>query len=86
MEHSCHQTALSNLATVGQLVGLALTGYFQERFGMKRTYIGGMFFMIMTIFVAVFAQNLPMLMAAELVMGIPWGMFQMLATAYVADS
>ena len=78
------QTALSNLATVGQLVGLVLTGYFQERFGMKWTYIAGMSFMIMTIFVAVFAQNLPMLMAAEFLMGMPWGMFQTLATAYVA--
>ena len=40
--------------------------------------------MIATIFVAVFAQNLPMLYAAEVLMGIPWGMFQTLTTAYAA--
>lgn len=43
-----------------------------------------MMFMIVTIFVAVFAQSLAMLYAAEVLMGIPWGMFQTLSTAYAA--
>ena len=51
---------------------------------MSKTFIGGLCFMIGTIFIAVFAQNLPMLMGAEFIMGMPWGMFQTLATAYVA--
>lgn len=69
------QTALNNLATVGQLCGLLLCGYCQERFGSKRSFFWGMVFMTLTIFVAFFAQNLPMLMAAEFLMGCPWGIF-----------
>ena len=40
--------------------------------------------MTLTVFLAVFAQSLPMLYAAEVLMGIPWGMFQTLTTAYAA--
>ena len=43
-----------------------------------------MIFMILTVFLAVFAQSLAMLYAAEVLMGIPWGMFQTLTTAYAA--
>lgn len=76
------QTGLGDTATCGQLVGLVVTGLCQERFGSKRTFIGGMILMTATIFVAVFAQNISMLYAAEFLMGIPWGMFQTLTTAY----
>ncbi|KAK6903858.1 hypothetical protein I203_107366 [Kwoniella mangroviensis CBS 8507] len=37
------------------------------------------------IITAVFSINLDMLIGAELAMGIPWGMFQTLATAYAAE-
>ncbi|OCF58934.1 hypothetical protein L486_03427 [Kwoniella mangroviensis CBS 10435] len=41
--------------------------------------------MTASIFLAVFSINLDMLIGAELAMGIPWGMFQTLATAYAAE-
>jgi SP family general alpha glucoside:H+ symporter-like MFS transporter len=78
------QTSLSDLATIGQIVGLIITGVCQERWGAKRTFIGGMILMTAVVFVAVFAQNLPMLMASEFLMGVPWGMFQTLTTAYAS--
>ena len=93
------QVGLSNTATCGQLVGLVITGIFQERVGCRKTFFGGMILMIGTIFIAVFAQNLNMLYAAEFCMGesvtsqvllalilpgIPWGMFQTLTTAYAS--
>jgi SP family general alpha glucoside:H+ symporter-like MFS transporter len=70
------QAGLSNTATCGQLVGLVLTGIFQEWMGSKRTFFWGMVFMAGTVFVAVFAINIQMLYAAEFLMGVPWGMFQ----------
>ncbi|WOO84078.1 Maltose permease MAL61 [Vanrija pseudolonga] len=79
------QSAIGNMASVGTLIGLIITGYCQEAFGARKTYAVGMLAMIATIFLAVFAQNLPMLLAAELLMGIPWGMFQTLSTAYAAE-
>jgi hypothetical protein len=78
------QGALGNIATCGQLVGLVVTGFCQERYGAKRTFFWGMIFMIGTIFLAVFAQSMAMLMGAEFIMGIPWGMFQTLTTAYAS--
>lgn len=80
------QAGLSNTATCGQIIGLLVTGICQERFGMRYTFIGGMTLMIGTIFIAVFAQNLGMLYGAEIAMGIPWGMFQTLTTAYATGS
>jgi SP family general alpha glucoside:H+ symporter-like MFS transporter len=76
------QVGLTNTTACGSLVGLILTGTFQERFGARRTFFGGMGLMIATIFIAVFAIDLNMLFAAEFFMGIPWGMFQTLTTAY----
>ncbi|GFZ49878.1 hypothetical protein JCM24511_07281 [Saitozyma sp. JCM 24511] len=79
------QSGLTNAVTVGEIVGLVVTGITQERLGSKVIFIAGMIAMIGAIFIAVFAQSLPMLLAAELVMGIPWGMFQTMTTAYAAE-
>ena len=76
------QVGLGNTSTCGQVIGLLITGFCQERYGSKWTFFAGMVFMIGVVFIAVFAQNLQTLYAAEFVMGIPWGMFQTLTTAY----
>ncbi|WRT69905.1 uncharacterized protein IL334_006896 [Kwoniella shivajii] len=80
-----YQSGLVNIAYVGQLIGLVLNGWCQERYGSRRTFIGGMILMTATIFLAFFTVSLNMLLAAELMMGIPWGMFQTLSTAYAAE-
>lgn len=41
--------------------------------------------MIATIFVPVFAPSIEVLCVGEFLMGIPWGVFQTLTTAYAAD-
>ncbi|ORX35608.1 general substrate transporter [Kockovaella imperatae] len=79
------QVGIGNTSTCGQLIGLVITGICQEWIGSKKTFLGGMLFMIATIFLAVFCQNIAMLYVAEFFMGIPWGMFQTLTTAYAAE-
>jgi SP family general alpha glucoside:H+ symporter-like MFS transporter len=37
------------------------------------------------IFLSVFATSLPMLVVAEVLCGIPWGIFQTLTTAYASE-
>lgn len=37
------------------------------------------------IFIVFFAQNLPMLLAGEVLLGIPWGVFQTITTTYAAE-
>ncbi|OCF78039.1 hypothetical protein I204_02045 [Kwoniella mangroviensis CBS 8886] len=80
-----YQSGLVNIAYVGQIIGLFLNGWLQERYGSRRTFIGGMILMTLTIFLAFFAVSLNMLLVAELAMGVPWGMFQTLSTAYAAE-
>jgi predicted MFS family arabinose efflux permease len=64
--------------TTTNLIGLLITGVYQERYDSKKTYIGGMVLMTMTIFVAVFAQHIQMYLAAEALVAPPWGMFRKL--------
>jgi MFS family permease len=61
---------------VGNLAGLLITGYAQERFGSRKTYIAGMMLMICTIFLTVFANSIGMFMAGCTLSALPWGMFR----------
>ena len=67
---------MNNAASIGQVIGLAINGYCQARFGAKRTYLCAMVAMTAAIFLLVFANSLEMLFAGELVCGIPWGIFR----------
>ncbi|KAI9635685.1 trehalose transport-related protein [Dioszegia hungarica] len=79
------QAGLSNAVSAGQVCGLLLNGWASYTFGYRRTYICAMTAMIATIFIPVFAVNLPMLLAGNFINGIPWGVFQTLTTAYAAE-
>ncbi|EME44490.1 hypothetical protein DOTSEDRAFT_72086 [Dothistroma septosporum NZE10] len=79
------QSALSNGARVGEILGLTLNGIIAERYGYRMTIIGTLVLMIAFIFILVFAQNIGTLMAGEILMGIPWGVFQTLTTTYAAE-
>ncbi len=65
-----YQSGLTNTAYVGQIIGLFINGYCQERFGSRLTFIWGMGLMTATIFLAVFSVSLNMLLVAELAMGV----------------
>jgi len=69
----------------GSIVGLLINGYLQSRFGSRKVYMGAMVGMACTIFVLFFAQNIEMILAGNVLCGIPWGIFQTLTTAYAAE-
>ncbi|ORX40205.1 trehalose transport-related protein [Kockovaella imperatae] len=79
------QAAINNAALIGEIVGLGMTGILQNRYGSRPTYLIGMFIMAVTIFAPVFATSLEILFAGEILMGLAWGMFQTLTTAYAAE-
>lgn len=79
------QSGLSNGARVGEITGLFINGILAETFGMKRTMIGTLALLCGLIFISFFAQNIQTLLAAEILMGIPWGVFQTLTTSYAAE-
>ncbi len=79
------QTGLSNSALCGEIIGLALNGWASEKFGYRKTLMGALSFLAVSIFFPVFAPSLPILALGEVVQGIPWGMFQTLTTAFAVE-
>lgn len=79
------QAGLSNGARAGEFLGLLMNGIISERFGFKKTMIGMLCFLSALIFIPFFAQNIQTLEVGEILMGIPWGVFQTLTTAYAAE-
>ncbi|KAH8926173.1 maltose permease [Atractiella rhizophila] len=79
------QSALSNGAPVGGILGLALNGWAAERFGARKVMLTALVFLTGFIFIFVFAESLTTLVIAEVFSGIPWGIFQVLTTAYASE-
>jgi SP family general alpha glucoside:H+ symporter-like MFS transporter len=70
------QAGLSNGANVGEILGLFLNGWVSERFGYRYTVMACLICLIgfQTIFFT--AQNVVDLQIAEILCGVPWGVFQ----------
>jgi SP family general alpha glucoside:H+ symporter-like MFS transporter len=70
------QSGLSNSSLVGQLAGLLINAWAQDRFGNRATMMFFMAWMAAMIFIPVFAPSLPVLAFGEAMCGISWGVFQ----------
>ncbi|KAK4185874.1 hypothetical protein QBC35DRAFT_388568 [Podospora australis] len=79
------QAGLSNGANVGELIGLLINGYVSEKFGYRWTVIVSL--MLINAWTALFftADNVQTLLAAEILCGIPWGIFQTLTITYASE-
>jgi len=78
------QSGLSNSALVGQLAGLVINGWAQDRFGSRQTLMFFLTWMAVMIFIPVFAPSLPVLAFGEAMCGISWGVFQVSLSIDVA--
>ncbi|EXJ90558.1 hypothetical protein A1O1_03661 [Capronia coronata CBS 617.96] len=79
------QTGLTNAAVAGEILGLMLNGFLTDRFGYHKTMVGTLLWMSLFVFLAFFAVNIKMLAAAQVLCGLPWGVFQTLSTTYAAE-
>lgn len=79
------QSGLSNGALVGQILGLFINGIVADRYGYRKTLCGALFLCICFIFIIFFAESLVQLLIGEILIGIPWGVFQTLTTTYAAE-
>ena len=79
------QGAIGAGNNIGSIFGLLLNGFLQSRYGSRRVYMFGMALMASCIFILFFAINVEMLLAGNIICGIPWGIFQTLTTAYAAE-
>lgn len=72
-------------ANVGELIGLLLNGWVSERFGYRYTVIGCLILIIAWTAIFFTAQNVVQLLVAEILCGIPWGVFQTLCITYASE-
>ncbi|KAH7089624.1 general substrate transporter [Paraphoma chrysanthemicola] len=79
------QAGLSNGVIVGEIIGLFLNGWISEAIGYRYTVMGCLFLIIC--FTAIFftAQTVVHLLIAEILCGIPWGVFQTLTITYASE-
>ncbi|KAF7855400.1 hypothetical protein EAF04_010143 [Stromatinia cepivora] len=79
------QAGLSNGANVGEIIGLFINGWVSERFGYRYTVMTCLSLIIA--FTAIFftAQDVIALEVAEILCGIPWGVFQTLTITYASE-
>ncbi|KAJ5993039.1 General alpha-glucoside permease [Penicillium sp. IBT 35674x] len=79
------QSGLTNGALVGELIGLLINGIIAERFGYKKSIIGSLIACVACVFIIFFAKTLTVLLIGEILIGIPWGLFQTITTTYASE-
>ncbi|KAG0647804.1 Maltose transport MAL31 [Hyphodiscus hymeniophilus] len=79
------QAGLTNGAATGEILGLFLNGVVSERYGYRKTVLSCLFAVSCFILLPFFAKNIVMLEAGEVLLGIPWGVFQTLTTVYASE-
>lgn len=79
------QAGLSNGANVGSIIGLMINGWISERIGYRKTVMGCLVLITCFITILFTAQNVQTLLAGEILMGLPWGVFQTLTISYASE-
>ncbi|KAL2840075.1 general substrate transporter [Aspergillus pseudoustus] len=79
------QFGLSAATQAGQIVGLLFNGILADRVGYRATLVAALTFLFLSILVSFFATSLEMLLAAQVLCGVPWGVFQTLTINYAAE-
>jgi SP family general alpha glucoside:H+ symporter-like MFS transporter len=80
------QNGISNGAQVGEILGLFAAGVIADRFGYRKTMIGALSLVVCFIFIVFFNVNsLVQLLIGEILLGIPWGVFQTITTTYASE-
>ncbi|EUC43026.1 hypothetical protein COCMIDRAFT_7497 [Bipolaris oryzae ATCC 44560] len=83
--HPDWQSGFVNGGLVGQIIGLFATGIIAEWIGYRRALMVGLTAMALFIFIPFFATTKVVLLVGQLMLGMPWGMFQCISTVYAAD-
>ncbi|KAF5011296.1 hypothetical protein FDECE_2596 [Fusarium decemcellulare] len=79
------QSGLSNGANCGSIIGLFINGWASERFGYRKTIMACLVWLSAFITLFFTANNVQTLLAAEILCGIPWGIFQTICITYASE-
>lgn len=69
-------SGLSNSSVVGQIIGLSINSWAQDRFGCRPTIMFFMAWLTCFIFIPVFARSLAVLCVGQVLCGMGFGVFQ----------
>ena len=79
------QSALQVSGQLGALIGVFLAGPLTSRIGYRWATISGLMLLNVFIFAFYFAESLPVIFVAQLLEGLPWGIFIANAPAYCSE-
>lgn len=79
------QSALQVSGQLGALIGTFLAGPLTSRIGYRYANLCGLMLLNVFIFAFYFADSLPVMFVAQLLEGIPWGIFIANAPAYCSE-
>lgn len=79
------QSIVSGGICLTAMMGVLIGGYGAQRFGYRPTFIGALSAILICVFGLFFSKNMPTLLAAELCIGIPYGVFSSLGPAYASE-
>lgn len=70
---------------MGAFFGVLVNGILVTKYGMKRVILGGLIVLSCFVFMTFFAPSAGVLLAGELLCGLPWGVFATIAPAYASE-
>lgn len=79
------QSALQVSGQLGALIGVFLAGPLTSRIGYRWATLTGLMLLNVFIFAFYFADSLPVIFVAQLLEGLPWGIFIANAPAYCSE-
>ncbi|ORX36696.1 alpha-glucoside:hydrogen symporter [Kockovaella imperatae] len=79
------QTAIGQASTVGNIIGIFVASWFQDRYGYRHTIQISLVLMAAFVFIVFFAPNVQVLFVGELLCGLPWGAFSSSAVSYASE-
>lgn len=79
------QSGMGNGSGAGEIIGLFINGWASEKYGYKKVMAVSLASTICFIFLSFFAENVQTLEAYEILMGVPWGIFQTLTMTYASE-
>ncbi|KAM5356810.1 hypothetical protein ACJ41O_003456 [Fusarium nematophilum] len=79
------QAGLSNASLCGAVIGLLINGYATERYGHRAVTMVALVAMTGCIFIVFFAPSIGVLLAGQVLVGIPWGIFAIMGSTYSSE-
>ncbi|KAJ5741068.1 hypothetical protein N7493_000940 [Penicillium malachiteum] len=83
--NSSWQVALGLATSVGSVFGAIINAYLTDKFGLKKVFLGSLVLLCGLIFIQFYAENMPTLFVGQLLCGLPWGGFSIMAPAYASE-